>query len=282
MLVMWASIAALMAAGPIGKAYAYDPRMVEDACSGKNPEGLAALRAAGIGCNGEKLTPDPTAKFGNQAAEAFYELARQRPDFRVTHECQPGGSCQTVETATRAPDRVGRTGKDTFLTYDGSKKRTWCYQDSRDLYRMCFDAADGGEDADGKSWVEAYFPDKHYWSRIELNNPACQDQQQSKYNIDNPYVTCIVAKLDAPEQGAAPAPSNPAQAVAQPVSRNAPLPVTLNEAFRAMLTRNGKRCIAITDHVWVAVNHLSIMCDRRLRAAFLNDGNGWRIGRPGE
>ena len=47
---------------------------VDDACSGKNPGALATLKALGIGCNGEKLTPDPNAKFANQAAEEFYVL----------------------------------------------------------------------------------------------------------------------------------------------------------------------------------------------------------------
>jgi hypothetical protein len=60
------------------------------------------------------------------------------------------------------------------------------------------------------------------------------------------------------------------------------LPVTLNDKFRGMIQRTGKRCNAITDHVWVTAEHISIMCDRRLRAAFVRDADGWRFGRPGE
>jgi hypothetical protein len=60
------------------------------------------------------------------------------------------------------------------------------------------------------------------------------------------------------------------------------LPRALNDAFRGMIQNKGKRCSAITDHVWVTPEHISIMCDRRLRAAFVRDADGWRFGRPGE
>ena len=147
----------------------------------------------------KSLHPLPTPSSANQPAETFYRLARQQPDFRVSNECEPGAPCQTVETATRSPDRNGETQKDTFLTFeDSSEKKIWCSQNTRDLYRLCVDAADGSDKASAKSWVEAYFPIKHHWARIELDNPACKDQQQSKYYIDNAYVTCIVAKFDAP------------------------------------------------------------------------------------
>jgi hypothetical protein len=274
--------------------------VTQDACSGNNPEALAGLKAMGIGCNGEKLTPNPNAKFANQAAEAFYELARQRPDFRVTHECQPDAPCQMVETATRSPGRDGQTLKDTFFTYeDGSQKKVWCAQNTGDLSRVCSDAADGSDQAVAKSWVEAYFPKRRHWVRFELDNPACKGQQQSEYYIDNTYVTCIVAKFDDSQPGATPAPDVPLisrgttvpaggtaqRPLGQPaslphLSRNAPLPATLSETFRAMLAQNGKRCAAITDHVWVAADHLSIMCDRRLRVSFMNDGYGWQVGQP--
>ena len=56
----------------------------------------------------------------------------------------------------------------------------------------------------------------------------------------------------------------------------------LNDAFRGMIQRTGKRCNTITDHVWVTAEHVSIMCDRRLRVAFIHEGDGWRLGRPGE
>jgi hypothetical protein len=60
------------------------------------------------------------------------------------------------------------------------------------------------------------------------------------------------------------------------------LPATLNDTFRGIIHRTGKRCNAITDHVWVTPEHISIMCDRRLRAAFIREGDGWRLARPEE
>jgi hypothetical protein len=67
----------------------------------------------------------------------------------------------------------------------------------------------------------------------------------------------------------------------QPTTRS-DLPGPLNDTFRGMIEKTGKRCNAITDHVWVTSEHLSIMCDRRLRAAFIHEPDGWRFGRPGE
>jgi hypothetical protein len=60
------------------------------------------------------------------------------------------------------------------------------------------------------------------------------------------------------------------------------LPGALNDTFRGMIRNKGKHCNAITDHVWVTPEHVSVMCDRRLRAAFVRDADGWRFGRPGE
>jgi hypothetical protein len=60
------------------------------------------------------------------------------------------------------------------------------------------------------------------------------------------------------------------------------LPATLNDKFRGMIQRTGKRCNAITDHVWVTTEHISIMCDKRLRAAFIHEGDIWRLAHPGE
>jgi hypothetical protein len=60
------------------------------------------------------------------------------------------------------------------------------------------------------------------------------------------------------------------------------LPGALNDTFRGMIRNKGKRCNAITDHVWITNDHVSVMCDRRLRAAFVRDADGWRFGRPGE
>ena len=60
------------------------------------------------------------------------------------------------------------------------------------------------------------------------------------------------------------------------------LPATLNDKFRGMVRRTGKRCNAITDHVWVTTEHISVICDKRLRVAFIHEGDDWRLARPGE
>jgi hypothetical protein len=67
-----------------------------------------------------------------------------------------------------------------------------------------------------------------------------------------------------------------------PAITNLGLPGALNDTFRRMIQNNGKHCNAITDHVWVTNERISIMCDRRLRMAFVRGPDGWRFGRPGE
>src|ERR1700733_9610604 len=73
----------------------------------------------------------------------------------------------------------------------------------------------------------------------------------------------------------------PTDAVGPPTTQLG-LPGALNDTFRGMIQKTGKHCNAITDHVWVTREHVSIMCDRRLREAFVHDADGWRFGRPGE
>jgi hypothetical protein len=75
--------------------------------------------------------------------------------------------------------------------------------------------------------------------------------------------------------------TEPPAVVEQPTTQLG-LPGALNDTFRGMIQKKGKHCNAITDHVWVTREHISIMCDRRLRAAFVRDADGWRFGRPGE
>ena len=78
-------------------------------------------------------------------------------------------------------------------------------------------------------------------------------------------------------------PANPPQGMMQAsLEPRGVLPGSLNDTLRGMVQRTGKRCNAITDHVWVTAEHISIMCDRRLRAAFIHEGEGWRLARPGE
>jgi hypothetical protein len=75
--------------------------------------------------------------------------------------------------------------------------------------------------------------------------------------------------------------TQPTAAVGQPTTQLG-LPGVLNDTFRGMIQNKGKHCTAITDHIWVTPEHISIMCDRRLRAAFVRDADGWRFGGPGE
>jgi hypothetical protein len=78
-------------------------------------------------------------------------------------------------------------------------------------------------------------------------------------------------------------PANPAQGVTQSnLDAKRALPGPLNDTLRNVIQSTGKRCNAITDHAWVTPEHISVMCDRRLRAAFIHESEGWRLGRPGE
>ncbi len=49
-----------------------------------------------------------------------------------------------------------------------------------------------------------------------------------------------------------------------------------------MIIRSGRPCAMITDHVWVSVAHISLMCDRKVRVAFVQEPQGWRFARPNE
>lgn len=73
----------------------------------------------------------------------------------------------------------------------------------------------------------------------------------------------------------------PAATVGPPTTQLG-LPGPLNDTFRGMIQKTGKHCNAITDHVWVTPEHISIMCDRRLRMAFIRGLDGWRFSRPRE
>jgi hypothetical protein len=79
MFTVWASLAALIIAAPIGKAHATD-----------------------------------TPKFAD-VLDSNFELAKSRADFRVTHSCSKEGRCQTIAFAKRPDD----TGRDIFIQYDG-------------------------------------------------------------------------------------------------------------------------------------------------------------------
>jgi Restriction endonuclease len=74
----------------------------------------------------------------------------------------------------------------------------------------------------------------------------------------------------------------PQPAELRTIARAAGLPAGLNQTFRDMVIRSGRPCAMITDHVWVNAAHVSLMCDRRLRVAFVQEPQGWRFARPGE
>jgi hypothetical protein len=71
---------------------------------------------------------DDLPKF-DDVMETFFVEAQHRPDFHVDRFCPATARCQTVATATRAPDRNGIVGKDIFIKYDGKDQKIWCYQD---------------------------------------------------------------------------------------------------------------------------------------------------------
>jgi HJR/Mrr/RecB family endonuclease len=66
------------------------------------------------------------------------------------------------------------------------------------------------------------------------------------------------------------------------IARAASLPAGLSQTFREMVIRSGRSCAMITDHVWVNATQISLMCDRRLRIAFVREPQGWRFARPAE
>ena len=66
------------------------------------------------------------------------------------------------------------------------------------------------------------------------------------------------------------------------ITRSAPLPPELNQTFREMIIRSGRPCVIITDHIWITAAHVSLMCDRKSRVAFVQEPQGWRFARPGE
>lgn len=63
------------------------------------------------------------------------------------------------------------------------------------------------------------------------------------------------------------------------IARTAPLPAELNETFRGMVFRSGRSCLTIT---WVNRAHVSLVCDRKLRVAFIQEPQGWRLAGPRE
>lgn len=56
----------------------------------------------------------------------------------------------------------------------------------------------------------------------------------------------------------------------------------LSEKIRKVMEATGRHCQTITDYVWISPSHISIVCDRTFREAFVRDERGWRIARAWE
>src|ERR1700733_7569381 len=162
MFTVWASLAALIVAAPIGKAHATD-----------------------------------TPKFAD-ILDSNFESAKGRADFRVTHSCSNDGRCQTVASAMR-PDN---TGRDLFIQYDGEAQRIWCFEKTEGVNthsRRCQTTDDSAPNGQ-RAWIEAYFPLTQRWSVIPSDplDPVCRGRNLSQHDIDDAYVDCVVENKEAP------------------------------------------------------------------------------------
>lgn len=130
-----------------------------------------------------------------------------------------------------------------------------------------FDSEKAASDADAKRLAD---------------DAAARDQEARQAAADDAkQIAMQTAALDESARAAASA-SVPQPSVSPSRLPTLLLPATLNDEFRRVIQKTGKHCNAITDHVWVTTEHISIMCDRRLRAAFIHEGDGWRLARLGE
>ena len=162
MLTVWASLAALIVAAPIGKAHTTD-----------------------------------TPKFAD-ILDSNFESAKGRADFRVTHSCPKDGRCQTVASANR-PDQSGR---DIFIQYDGEAQRIWCFEKTGGVNthsRLCQTADDSAPNGQ-RAWIEAFFPLTQIWDIIPGDplDPVCRGRNLSQHDIDDAYVDCVVENKEAP------------------------------------------------------------------------------------
>jgi hypothetical protein len=186
---------------------------IQDACAGHDPEALAALKNLGFNCQQSddgsytlKRTAEPTEA---DVIANMREAAKTRPDYKVVRQCPAGKPCQTVESATRAPDQAGTTGTDNFVTIDGSLVTTWCYrsnQTGHTSYRVC----SASNDPSSTPVIETYFSETRDWRVINTDpasNPFCKPE--SKYDLDDAYIACIV-KQQSPVP---PAPATPSAAL---------------------------------------------------------------------
>jgi hypothetical protein len=162
MFAVWASLAALIIAAPIGKAHATD-----------------------------------TPKFAD-ILDSNFESAKGRADFHVTHSCPKDGRCQTVASAKR-PDN---TGRDIFIQYDGEAQRIWCFEKTEGVNthsRLC-QTVDDSAPSGQRAWIEGLFPLTQLWDVIPSVplDPVCRGRNLSQHDIDDAYVDCVVENKEAP------------------------------------------------------------------------------------
>ncbi len=129
--------------------------------------------------------------------------------------------------------------------------------------------------------VPTGLPDKDPASAHDLA-PAVQPVRDSDELSPVPPPTPLGNKTIEYAPPPLPATVEPKPAQLPTIGRAAPLPPELNQTFRDMIVRSGRSCVLITGHVWVNLAHVSLMCDRKLRVAFVQGPQGWRFARPGE
>jgi hypothetical protein len=174
----------------------------------------------------------------------------------------PGVQCRDAPTSEFL---IGKNKGDTVFIRGVVKDHSFGTLDLRDC--EFFDSEKAASDADAKRLAD---------------DAAARDQEARQAAAEEAkQIAMQTAALDESARAAALA-SVPKPSVSPGQLPPLLLPATLNDMFRGMIQKTGKHCNAITDHVWVTSEHLSVMCDRRLRAAFVRDADGWRFGRAGE
>jgi hypothetical protein len=130
----------------------------------------------------------------------------------------------------------------------------------------------------GTSTTAGLLPQRHI-ARTRDERPARHQEARQAAADEAKQIAMQTAALDESARIAASA-SVPQPSVSPGPLQTLLLPATLNDKFRSMIQRTGKGCNAITDHVWVTTEHISVMCDRRLRAAFIHEGAIGDLGVP--
>jgi hypothetical protein len=176
----------------------------------------------------------------------------------------PGVQCRDVPPSDFL---IGKNKGDTVFVRGTVKDHSFGSLDLRDC--EFFDSENAAGEADAKRTAE----EAEARANVEKQASAAAEAQR----LSDEAAAVAAAQQLTTAASAVP----PSVKPDQPIGRSG-LSGPLNDAFRGMIQKTGKRCNAITDHMWVTTEHVSIMCDRRLRAAFIHESDGWRLGRPGE